>query len=213
MCSRATATLLAALLVTGCGYMDYLRYLPFVGGDGTPPPIGLIAVLPVRELPDTSLDDDDERPMLETHAGRAVTAQVYSYLAEQTRLRFVPDLTVADVAAAGPREPIEAARALAKATGADGVIFGSVYRFRERIGTKYAASRPASVSFDLAFYVTASDEVTWEDSFDKTQESLSSNLFNVWMFWRKGPYWFTARELAGLGVERMLDDLMDEIPE
>jgi hypothetical protein len=204
---RTAAMLLAVLLSSGCGYLDFL---PFVGGDQEKPPIDLIAVLPVRELPDSAADG--ERPVLETHAGRAVTAQVYRYLAEQTRLRFVPDLAVADVAARAPREPLAAARALAKATGADAVIFGTVYRFRERVGTKYAASQPANVSFDLAFYVAESDEVTWQESFDKTQESLSSNLFNWWMFWRAGPYWFTARELAGLGVDRLLDDLMASIP-
>jgi len=207
--TRRRATLcVATLLLGGCGYFDFLR---FGKGGEPPPPIDLIAVLPVRELPEAAADDD-ERPVLATYAGRAVTGQVYRYLAAQTRLRFVPDLTVAEVAAAGPRDPLAAARELARKTNADAVIFGTVYRFRERVGTKYAASHPASVSFDLALYVTATDDVTWQGSFDETQEALSSNLFNWWMFWKAGPYWFSARDLTGLGVDKLLDDLMSTVP-
>lgn len=170
--------------------------------------IDLVAVMPIREAPGEPREG--ERPSLETHAGRAVTAQIYGILAEQTRYRFAPDLTVDDLVYAMEwRDPIEMARQVAAEIEADAVIFGTVYRFQERVGTRFAATRPASVSFDLGLYLVARDEVVWRGQFDETQEALSSNLLNAWMFWRAGPHWFSARELSRLGVE----SLLAEIPE
>ncbi len=172
--------------------------------------IDLIAVLPVREVPGRVGADD--RPTLESHAGRAVTAQMYGFLAEQTRYRFVPDLTVDAIVARLDRgDIVDVARKVAAEVQADAVLFGKVYRFQERVGPRYAASRPASVSFDLGMYAVASDEVVWEGQFDETQEALSSNLMNVWMFWRAGPHWFSVRELSRLGVESLLEDLPETI--
>ena len=94
---------------------------------------------------------------------------------------------------------------------ADKVIFGSVSRFRERVGTQGGAREPASVSFELNLLDMRSGEVVWQSRFDETQQPLSSNLLKLWMYWRGGPRWFTARELARLGVDRLLDDMADTL--
>lgn len=173
--------------------------------------IDLVAVLPIHEAPGKGLEDD--RPVLETHAGRAVTAQIYGVLAVQTLYRFVPDLTVdAIVEGLDRSDQVKLARQVAAEVGADAVLFGTVYRFQERVGTPYAASRPASVSFDLGLYLAQTDEVVWRGQFDKTQEALSSNLLNAWMFWRAGPHWFSVRELTRLGVERLLQEIPETVP-
>jgi hypothetical protein len=173
--------------------------------------IDLVAVLPVREAPGKGLEDD--RPVLETHAGRAVTAQIYRFLAEQTLYRFVPDLTIEAIVEYLDRsDQLEMAREVAAEVGADAVLFGTVYRFQERVGTPYAATRPASVSFDLGLYLVKTDEIVWRGQFDKTQEALSSNLLNAWMFWRAGPHWFSVRELTRLGVERLLQEIPETVP-
>ena len=195
------ALVLAAVGIGGCGMFKWGGVHPQAGG------IELIAVSPIRELPPQARKSDD-RPVLESHAGRAITGQIYGYLAGQTRYRFVPDLTVESIVPRiTERDAIAAARALARESGADGVLFGTVYRFQERIGPRYAASQPASVSFDLALYSVVADEVVWKGQFDETQQPLSSNLFNAWMFWRAGPYWFSVRELSGLGVEKLMKTL------
>lgn len=194
-----------AICCGGCGASSW-NPLGWGGGDTTPPRVDLIAVSPIREAPPQL--EKGERPVLETHAGRAITGQIYGFLAGQTRYRFVPDLTVeASAARIDTRDEIEAAKALAAETGADSVLFGTVYRFQERVGTRYAATQPASVSFDLALYSVPAGEVVWKGQFDETQEALSTNLFNAWMFWRVGPHWFSVRELAGLGVEKLLKTL------
>jgi hypothetical protein len=171
----------------------------------------LIAVLPIEPAPAPSHPGAPAAPLPGPEAGLAITAQVYRSLADQTDSRFVPDLTVDDemstpeVRAAGSLD--DRAVALGKQVGADAVIFGRVFRFQKRVGTQYGATQPASVWFELAVVDVNSGEVIWQDQFDETQQPLTSNLLNWWMFWRAGPRWMSAGELAGLGVERMFGSL------
>ena len=204
--------MLLALLVTACSSQDKPVVLK---------PTRVVAILPIALAPNASQpeagDEDGPRHPLPPDAGTAITGQVYEVLAHDSKFRFVPDLTVSDVAnrPALVHAPglVPRAVALGKEVKADAVIYGEVHRFRERIGTEYGASEPASVSFDLGIVDANSGEVMWKGSFSETQQSLSSNLLNWWMFWRAGPHWFTARELAGLGVEKLIDDMKDEINE
>lgn len=199
----ARAVVLASLaLVTaaGCGW---LRAAPPL-----PEPVELVAVLPLERAPGT------ESQRLPPGAEAVVTAQVYAALAESPRFRFVPDLTVADVLQridSGLPLP-QRAIALGKAVGASAVLYGTAERFVEREGGEYGAQRPASVSFGLALVSATSGTVLWQGRFDETQKPLSANLFNWWMFWRAGPRWFTAAELARLGAERLLGDLARRLP-
>lgn len=210
---RAARTLVlvvaVALLGSGCAY---LRPRP------EPVFVGLLAILPVEAedagagaAPNVAGVEAPE-PLPED-AGMAVTAQIYGALAERPEFRFVPDLTVATAGdSAAVRQATDRharARALGRAVGADDVLCGGVSRFRERVGTSMGARIPASVSFDLELVNVASGEVTWRGRFDETQQALSSNLFKSWMFWEAGPHWFTARELAGLGAQKLIGDLAD----
>lgn len=205
---RSAALLVAALalLLPACGLLWAQK---------PSAPLGLLAVLPIEAVPlhtDTTLPDTEAAAdRLDPAAGPAVTAQIYGALAERPDLRFVPDLTAAGactsptVQQAGTRG--ERAIALGKQTGAAAVIFGSVSRFRERVGSEYGASRPAAVSFELQLVDVSTEKILWHGAFDETQTPLTWNLFKAWMVWRAGPHWFTARELAGLGVQRLIDDL------
>jgi len=166
----------------------------------------LLAVLPIETVAAPAGDAP-----VPSDAGMVVTAQLYRVLAEQTEFRFVPDLTVADTLDTPEVRRADSladrAVALGKEVGADGVIFGRVLRFRKRVGTQFGATEPASVSFELALVAVSSGEVVWRGRFDETQEPLSSNLLNWWMFWNAGPRWMSAAELTGLGVDRLFADM------
>jgi PBP1b-binding outer membrane lipoprotein LpoB len=174
----------------------------------------LVAVYPIEPAPPPR-SGGIVAPPPGPEAGVAVSAQVYRALADQTEFRFVPDLTVQDevqtpeVRRAG--DLLERVLALGKQVGADAVIFGRVFRFQKRVGTQYGATQPASVWFELAVADVASGEVVWHDEFDETQQPLSSNLLNWWMFWRAGPRWMSAGELAALGVDRMFGAITSAI--
>ncbi len=205
--SRFAAVLLATLLVlSGCGYFS--RREPLAE------PVGLLAVLPVLAV-ETSLKGEEGPPRLAAGAENVVTAQIYGTLVESPRWRFVPDITVSDALRTSGRHgtPAEQAVALGRAVKADTVLTGTVSRFVNRVGSEYGAISPASVAFTLELVSVGSGKTLWTGEFAKTQEALSSNLFDWWMFWRAGPRWMTADELVRTGVERLLDDLDRRMPE
>ncbi|MBX3028416.1 hypothetical protein KF840_26280 [bacterium] len=196
--SRSAAVALASLLaVCGCAS----KQLPH-------PPLfaRVVAVLPFETAP--GADHGERRG--EAKAGDLVTAQVYRYLADQTTYLVVPDVTVVDTLttpdlrrAVGQQDR---AIQLGRAVGADGVLFGRVDRYDQRVGTAYGASKGASVKFRIGLLSPKTGEVVWEGEFDETQEALASNFFDWWIFWGGGPRWLSASELAGLGVDRLLDE-------
>lgn len=175
----------------------------------------MLAVLPIEPAAAAADDKHGSAPLPPDEAGMAVTAQIYRVLADQTEFRFVADLAVSDVlgtpAVRGAGSVVERAVALGKEVGADGVIFGRVFRFQKRVGTAYGASEPASVWFELGLVAVASGDVVWKGRFDQTQEPLTSNLLTWWMFWRGGPRWISASELAGLGVDRLFADMTESV--
>lgn len=194
--------LATALAVAACGSAEPPR-----------PPLfaRVVAVMPFETAPSASKGEKRG----EATGGDLVTAQVYRYLSDQTTYLVVPDLTVVDTLATPElRRAIgnrERAIALGKAVGADGVLFGRVERYDNRVGTAYGASEPASVAFKIGLLSPASGDVVWEGEFDETQESLSANFFDWWMFWDKGPRWLSASELSGLGVDRLLKECEQQL--
>jgi len=170
----------------------------------------MLAVLPVEPAPAQGRGGRGAPPP-PAEAALAVTAQIYRVLAEQTEFRFVPDLTVADALSLPDvrhADTLDArALALGKQVGADAVIVGRVFRFENRVGTEYGATEPASVSFALSLVSVRSGKELWHGQFDQTQQPLTSNLLNWWMFWSAGPRWMSASELAGLGVDKLFDQM------
>ncbi len=90
---------------------------------------------------------------------------------------------------------------------ADAVLVGYVYRWQERLGTAYGVREAASVAFDLNLIRPADGRLLWKGRFDKTQQSLSENLFDMDTFVRSKGHWLTAEELSELGLEDFLEEL------
>ena len=98
---------------------------------------------------------------------------------------------------------VEAGQAL----NADAVLAGYIFRFRERIGTRYAVKSPASVAFDMHLIRVADGRVLWSGQFNETQKSLSENLLHLETFLKRKASWVTAREMAQAGLEDILQSL------
>jgi hypothetical protein len=96
---------------------------------------------------------------------------------------------------------------IGKALSADGVLGGHVYRWRERQGTDYAASRPASVAFDIYLMNAGDGMILWKARFDKTQISLSEDLLDLQTFLKAKGRWMTADELAEIGLTDFVETL------
>ena len=103
--------------------------------------------------------------------------------------------------------PIEILQRIGTALEADGILFGYIYRWREREGTDYAVNRSASVAFDLHLIDTAGGTILWRSKFDKTQRSLSENVFDLKTFFASKGRWMTVEKLAMLGLRKMLAEM------
>lgn len=88
--------------------------------------------------------------------------------------------------------------------GADLVMAGYVYRFRERIGTGYSVDSPASAAFDVHLVDVAGRRILWTGRFDETQRSLFENLFKIITFLKRKGAWVTVDKMAVSALEDML---------
>lgn len=108
------------------------------------------------------------------------------------------------------RTPRELAIELGKQLRADHVMVGLVWRYKQRAGSSMSVQSPASVAFSAFLVNVADGALVWEATFDKTQASLSENLFDAPMFLKQGMKWLTAEELAAYGAEKMLKELEEK---
>jgi hypothetical protein len=90
-----------------------------------------------------------------------------------------------------------------RSVGADAVVAGYIYKFKEREGARFSVSSPASIVFDISLLSTKDGSVVWSQSYNETERSLSEDLSQFKKFIkRKG--WSTAGEMAASGLENML---------
>ena len=88
---------------------------------------------------------------------------------------------------------------------ADAVIYGYVYRFRERKGYAYGIDQAASVAFAMHLVSVRDGSLLWKGIFDKTQTSLMENVLQILAFYKEGGRWITARELTDEGMAEILE--------
>lgn len=96
-------------------------------------------------------------------------------------------------------------------SGLDAIIIGHLYRFKEREGSDFAVSTPASVSFDLHLLDIQKREVVSRYTVDIEQKSLSENLLGIGQLTKSGFRWAKASTLARQGVVEALDYLLGPI--
>jgi hypothetical protein len=96
---------------------------------------------------------------------------------------------------------------LGRRQGADAILMGTLYRFRERVGLKYAADTPAAVTFDLLLLDAASGRVVWWRSFNEVQQPLSENLLKLGTFIKDKGRWLTAAQMGARALDAMTGEL------
>lgn len=103
--------------------------------------------------------------------------------------------------------PIKMVQEVGKEFNADAILVGYIYRWREREGTDYGIKRAASVSMDLHLIRPFNGAIMWKCKYDKTQLSLTENLFDLSTFTESGGKWLTVEKLAAIGFDKMLKDM------
>jgi len=97
--------------------------------------------------------------------------------------------------------------ATGRVLGADAVLGGFIYRFRDRTGRDYGVDEAASVAFDLHLIRVADSRIQWSGRIDETQQPLSNNLYNIKKFIDRGGKWVTSREMAAGGLKSLVAEM------
>ena len=93
---------------------------------------------------------------------------------------------------------------LGELIGADVVVAGFVYRFKDRVGTSYGVDSPAAVAFDLHLVQVSTGRLLWSAAVDEAQVSLSEDLFQVGKFIERKGQWVTAPQMARAALAEAL---------
>jgi len=141
----------------------------------------------------------------------AITAELYSQAALAGGWQVVPldDVTQAlqNLPPSTPADLETNAFALGRLVAADGVLFGTVERYEERVGVDDSDAKPAAVTFSLKFMDMTTKQVVWTSKFSKTQKGFAQSLTNLVNFVQKEGRWIHAQEVAEVGVEQSVADL------
>jgi hypothetical protein len=168
-----------------------------------------IAVMQLIDQP------DQVDKTLPPDAAQSITAAIYARANElggwevvpqddvDEALQQLPPLTAADLD--------QNALALGRKVAADGVIYGTVNRYRERVGFDYAAQSPAAVAFILKFVDENSRQVVWTAKFAREQKALSQNILDLPNFLSHGARWVRAHDIAVEGINGALDNLQSKL--
>ncbi|MCC6765461.1 MAG: hypothetical protein IT293_12445 [Deltaproteobacteria bacterium] len=175
-----------------------------------------IAVLPFTTV-DLAVGRTDElgaEPLSEP-PGDTVTRAVATAMRDQGDWLIVDDLTVGEAFRRlyGEVRAPTASEAVAVGTllRADAVLRGEVKVFEERIGTEFAANRPAHVVFAAELLRPADGVALWQAEYAEQQQALSENLWNLPGFVRAGGTWVRAGELAQIGAAQIAARLHDAL--
>ena len=191
------------------------------------PPLKKIAILPMDRA---STKPASERPTcniggqsiytssyVTPEAAQKVTDILYSMLLDDKRFKPVSQGQCLGLLSDILQRKINSSqlrilREFGRTLDADAILYGKLYRFRERVGSAYSVKSPASVAFSLILVRVADGRILCRYSFDETQQALTENLFN-WRFYKtEGMRWVTAEELASYGLKQAVEELKKRLP-
>jgi len=141
-------------------------------------------------------------------ADRAITSYVQEALERRYRDKVIAFDEVSRVYQEIPRDdtkdtPRSLAQKAGEALGADLMIAGTVWRYRDRVRDPMGPGRGASVAFDMYLMEVPSGKAVWKAKFDETQRPLTEDIRGAKKLIKKGARWLSADELARYGVEEV----------
>ena len=101
---------------------------------------------------------------------------------------------------------LQYAQLVGKSIGCNVILETQIWRYIDRVGGKYTAESPASVSFESRLYEIDRPAVIWTSKFDEVQATVLENIYD----WKKanirGFTWITAEELMREGLVEKLNN-------
>jgi len=141
-------------------------------------------------------------------ADRAITSYVQEVLERRYKDKVISLEEVSRLYQEIPRDdtkdtPRSLAQKAGEALGADLMIVGTVWRYRDRVRDPMGPERGASVAFDMYLIEVSSGRTVWKAKFDETQRPLTEDIRGAKVLIKKGAKWLSADELASYGVEEV----------
>ena len=151
-------------------------------------------------------------PMAQGGAGY-MTEQLMTFLRDETAYTLIPPRAGEGVRSKILSESLgmpdrDLLIEMGRKLKADAIVSGTVFRFRQRVGTGYSVETPASVAFGIHLIRVGDGHLMWGGHADETQQPLSENLFKFFSFVKGGAAWLTAEELGS----RELNEMMKTFP-
>jgi hypothetical protein len=91
-----------------------------------------------------------------------------------------------------------------RAARADGTLAATIAVYRERVGSAYGVTEPASVSIQFLLVPAGEKQPAWRADYTVTQEPLAYNLWSLWGVVRAGPKWLATDDLARIGIDEVV---------
>ena len=216
----STVLLFAAIFMAACAPQG-----PAVRAQGDLASVEKVAVLPFQNM--AALHGTNESVVSKISGRAFVTGPVadgadhllnnllMTHLRRDTTFRIVPSRNAAAIlddltkSQGQNRNQRRLLSQTGQRLGADAIMIGQVYRFRERVGQDVAAESPASVAFDISLIDRHQDRLLWDALYNYTQQALSDNPGDIRNFMRRGGRWATAEELATTAM----DDIFKNFPQ
>jgi hypothetical protein len=141
-------------------------------------------------------------------ADREITGYVQEALGRRYKDRVIALDEVSRIYQGIPREdtedtPRSLARKTGEALGADLMIVGTLWRYRDRVRDPIGPGRGASVAFDMYLIEVSRGKTLWKARFDETQRPLTEDIRGAKVLLKKGARWLSADELARYGIEEV----------
>jgi TolB-like protein len=204
---------LIILILSACSTSKPIKKFPVSLGAGT------LLILPFKNMSSVyGVNKNVRSPLsgsffttgdVSSEAEHSMTKSVSALLQKCTQYTFISGGKARSVIAgtfAENKNPVEMRKHLARVgqqLGADWVVAGGIYRFKERIGGTMSVEAPASAAFDIALIDVNNPRLLWTGHFDETQKPLSENILNFGSFVKRQGKWVSADELTRLAMEEM----------
>ena len=148
---------------------------------------------------------------IEEKAALDLTNELYRLIGQETKLKWgvfqdaQGDQGLSPFSPFGMKtDPVKRLQALGRQEGADTIMIGYLYAFRNRSGGDYGVERPSHVSFELVLMKSGSGRIVWQRSFEEIQKSLSEDLLQLKSFIKRRGRWVSAQEMAKGALKEML---------
>ncbi len=180
-----------------------------------------IAVMPFLigklESPDKPVEKPLSQPLpqlladnynVKEKAGQVMTRLVHETLRARFRDKMVPVETVAEAFLDISRDqtidtPRKLAMKLGDVIGADLVVVGTLWRFRDKGAEADTLEGSASIAFAVYLVDVSTGQRLWRGAYAGTQKALTEDVLGGLKAIKMGIHWLSADELARYGVKQV----------